>query len=89
MGSVLVALLKCMLACLSKNFFFCLTLWELERRDEDKSDNVISGHPNGGDGSVLQELSSLPAVPRAFVLQLISPQDSGLSWTFFALKNEL
>lgn len=79
-----------MLACPSKNSFFRLTFWELERRDEDRSDNVISGHPNGGDGSVLHELSSLPAVPRGFVLQLISPRDSGLSWGFFfALKNEL
>jgi len=39
-------------ACPAKNFFFHLTVWELERRDEDKSDNVISGHSNG-DGSVL------------------------------------
>lgn len=75
-----------MLACSSKNRFFHLTVCELERRDrrdENKSDNVILGHRNGGDGSALRELLSPPAVPRCFVLQLLSPRDSKLSLFFF------
>lgn len=49
---VLVAPSKCTCACLPLKNFFHFTPWELERRDEDNSDNVISGHLSASDGSV-------------------------------------
>lgn len=58
---MLVALSKCTCACLPLRNFF----WDLAGRDEDRSDNVISGHPLPGLAACAGALvpSSTPTQP--------------------------
>lgn len=84
----MVVLSKCTCACLPlKNFIFHFTPWELERRDEDKSDNVVSGQPNAGDGSVCRSSRPLQQSHTALSFNLFPLRTPGkLGESFFHRK---